>query len=77
MWSRATDAFFVGDGKRGKRCEVWCQDRISPSRAHWLGELEDLNQLCSDLKQQPFETPRKIIRRPASDTAETEIQDGA
>jgi hypothetical protein len=26
-------------------------------------ELEDLNQLCSDLKQEPFEVPRKIVRK--------------
>jgi hypothetical protein len=35
-------------------------------------ELEDLNQLCSDLKQQPFEAPRKIIRRPATEAVEAE-----
>ena len=23
-------------------------------------ELEDLNQLCSDLKQEPFEVPRRL-----------------
>ena len=36
-------------------------------------ELEDLNQLCSDLKQEPFEVPRRL-RRPASEAAESEIQ---
>jgi hypothetical protein len=41
-------------------------------------ELEDLNQLCSDLKQEPFEVPRKLVRRPASEAAaEPEIQERA
>jgi hypothetical protein len=37
-------------------------------------ELEDLNQLCSDLKQQPFEAPRKIIRRSADEAESTPAQ---
>jgi hypothetical protein len=41
-------------------------------------ELEDLNQLCSDLKQERFEVPRKLVRRPASEvTTEPEIQERA
>jgi hypothetical protein len=32
-------------------------------------ELEDLNQLCSDLKQEPFTAPRKLARRSVNETA--------
>jgi hypothetical protein len=30
---------------------------------------EDLNQLCSDLKQEPFTAPRKLARRSVNETA--------